>query len=56
MERCIHQVFESTDISAIKKDIGNCAICVPDEFNQACKGYCPITIYTFEVIEKEDKK
>ncbi len=42
---CFYQVFKTKVIRN-----GNCGICTPDEKNEQCEHYIPMTLWTVEVI------
>jgi len=37
-----------------REGVGNCTICTPHKDNKNCRLYCPITIMTYTVKDKED--
>jgi hypothetical protein len=41
---CLHQVFRPSGLRVEIYGTGDCRVCIPDEYNNRCQMYRPITI------------
>jgi len=53
MKLCLHQWIRPKGPYVKVEGVGKCEDCLPHEDNKYCRCYCPITITTVEVKEKE---
>ena len=49
---CFYQVFGKVKVNGW----GDCSICITNKENEQCKGYFPLTIYTFRAIGGQNEK
>ena len=54
MKLCLRQWIRPTGSKVKVKGVGDCTTCTPHEDNKHCRLYCPITLTTYKVEEKEN--
>ena len=57
IKMCLHQFIRPNNEVKVAppNGYGDCSICKTDVKNKNCKGYCPITVSTFEVKENDNE-